>query len=76
MIPRWPLHRTAARVIVGAASATASPRPGHLRRIGMASPVCTDHQPGLVPQVIHARRVRALYADCDRAPFGWENRHA
>ena len=43
-----------------AAATTASPRPGHLRRIGMASPVCTDHQPGLVPQVIHARRVRAL----------------
>lgn len=76
MIPRWPLHRMAARVIVGHASRTAAPLRGHRARLGFASPVCADHQPELLPQVIHARRVRALYADCDRAPFGWENRHA
>lgn len=76
MIPRWPLHRTAARVIIAQASRTAAPPYGHRLRIGLPSPVCADHQPGLIPRVIHARRVRALYADCERAPFGWENRHA
>lgn len=76
MIPRWPIHRMARRVIVADASRTAAPLRGHRLRIGLPSPVCADNQAALIPQVIHARRVRALYADCDRAPFGWENRHA
>lgn len=75
MIPRWPLHHCAARVIIAQASRTAAPLVGHRRRTGPPSRACTDNQAALVPRVIHARRVRALYADCDRAPFGWENRH-
>lgn len=36
--------------------------------------VCQDNQGDLVPRVMEERARRALYAECERAPFGWEKR--
>ncbi|MBV7259683.1 hypothetical protein [Erythrobacter crassostreae] len=33
----------------------------------------TDNQEKVVSDVLRERARRALYADCDRAPLGWEN---
>lgn len=77
------------RQFIGAAStrcATApTVAPGHRSRMGggRTSPAI-DNQAALVPQVIAERvrrhaaanpdLVRDLYANCERAPFGWEAR--
>ncbi|GMN02841.1 hypothetical protein [Erythrobacter sp. MTPC3] len=39
----------------------------------MGSSRTTDNQKTVVNAVLHERARRALYADCDRAPLGWEN---
>lgn len=53
-------------------------------RIQTNSYFITDNQAELIPQVVGARavifaashpeEVRELYANCERAPFGWEAR--
>lgn len=34
----------------------------------------TDNQSAMLPAIRAERARRALYASCDRAPFGWEAR--
>jgi hypothetical protein len=47
--------------------------PGHRSYSGPASArVTIDH--GLIERVRVERARRALYADCERAPVGWEGR--
>lgn len=55
------------------ASGTRIPALGHMSYSGKV-PIHTGGDPGLIERVRAERARRALYAGCDRAPFGWERR--
>jgi hypothetical protein len=48
--------------------------PGHRSYSGPASARVTDNQAEMLPLIRAERARRALYADCERAPVGWEGR--
>lgn len=36
--------------------------------------ICEDNQDEMLPKLREVRARRALYAECERAPLGWEKR--